>query len=227
MSSRPPSDPLRVAVVDDHELVVRGLAAMLADEDSVRVVQLDGTCPPTQRVDVALYDAYSGGGLCNRRPEELLLNPQVGRLMLYVWGASGEMVAEARRQGFAGVLAKSDPAPTLVAAIHRAHAGEFVVSDALNGCPGGGADGDDWPGRSQGLTAREAEVVGFITEGLSNQEIAERMHVSINSIKSFIRSAYRTMGVRTRSQAVLWGVDNGLAPQRLRVSADDTGSLLP
>ena len=74
-----------------------------------------------------------------------------------------------------------------------------------------------WPGRDHGLTPRESEIIALVTSGLSNNEIAERTYLSINSVKSYIRSAYRTMGVTTRSQAVLWGIDHGMAPTRMRV----------
>jgi len=63
------------------------------------------------------------------------------------------------------------------------------------------------------LTARESEIIALITTGLSNNEIARQTYLSINSVKSYIRSAYRRMGVSSRSQAVLWGVQHGLAPQ--------------
>jgi hypothetical protein len=55
-------------------------------------------------------------------------------------------------------------------------------------------------------------VVALITRGLSNQEIAERAHISPNTIKSYIRSAYRKMGVERRTQAMLWGVTHGFVP---------------
>ena len=64
--------------------------------------------------------------------------------------------------------------------------------------------------RSDGLTAREADVLGLLGEGLSNREIGETLQLSINSVKTYIRSAYRKMGVERRTQAVLWGLDNGL-----------------
>ena len=59
--------------------------------------------------------------------------------------------------------------------------------------------------------AREAEIIALITRGLSNKDIAARCFLSINSVKSYIRSAYRRMGVTSRSQAVLWGVRHGMA----------------
>ena len=67
-----------------------------------------------------------------------------------------------------------------------------------------------------GLSPREAEIIALITQGLSNQEIADRAYLSINSVKTYIRSAYRKMDVTTRSQAVLWGVENGFKPDTLR-----------
>jgi len=67
------------------------------------------------------------------------------------------------------------------------------------------ADGDE-----HALSARETEVVSMICRGASNQQIARALFLSPNSIKTYIRSAYRKMGVHTRSQAVLWGVRRGL-----------------
>ena len=58
--------------------------------------------------------------------------------------------------------------------------------------------------------------MALITQGLSNQEIANRAFLSINSVKTYIRSAYRKINVTSRSQAVLWGVDNGFKPDKLR-----------
>ena len=209
---------LRLAVVNDYEVIVRGLAAMLADESSLEVVEMDCLLPVSQDVHVALYDAFAMRGMRDSEIDEIVASERVGSLVLYTWTASAEMVQEARRRGLGGVIAKGDPVDTLVAALHRAHSGDFVVSEQF-GDPVAdeGPEVRTWPGRAEGLTSREAEVIGLITQGLSNQEIAERLYLSINSIKSYIRSAYRTMGVSTRAQAVLWGVDHGLAPRRLRV----------
>ncbi len=63
---------------------------------------------------------------------------------------------------------------------------------------------------SSGLSARELEVVSLVCQGLSNAEIAGRLFLSINSVKTYVRTAYRKMGVTSRSQAVLWGYHRGL-----------------
>ncbi|MBB3042702.1 response regulator transcription factor [Nocardioides soli] len=71
-------------------------------------------------------------------------------------------------------------------------------------------------GRSEhghvGLSDREKQVLALIAQGLTNQEIADRVFVSINSVKTYIRSAYRKIGVGSRSQAVAWGLRNGVIP---------------
>ncbi|MCD4534541.1 LuxR C-terminal-related transcriptional regulator [Nocardioides sp. cx-169] len=68
------------------------------------------------------------------------------------------------------------------------------------------------------LSARESEIVALIVQGLSHQEIAETAFLSINSVKTYIRTAYRKMGVTRRSQAVGWAIQHGFAPE---VPADD------
>lgn len=74
------------------------------------------------------------------------------------------------------------------------------------------------PGRSDGLSPREAEIIALVTQGLSNRDIADRVSLSISTIKTYIRTAYRKMHVTTRAQAVLWGSDNGFRPDSLRTT---------
>ncbi len=69
-----------------------------------------------------------------------------------------------------------------------------------------------WPGSESALTPRERDVISLVTSGVSNREIAAALCVSVNSVKSYIRSAYRRIDVTSRSQAVLWGVEHGFAP---------------
>ncbi|GGF45774.1 hypothetical protein GCM10011519_19590 [Marmoricola endophyticus] len=72
--------------------------------------------------------------------------------------------------------------------------------------------GQDWPGRHEGLTVRESDILLLVAHGLCNQDISERLFLSINSIKSYIRSAYRKMAVESRTQAVLWAIEHGFRP---------------
>ena len=85
--------------------------------------------------------------------------------------------------------------------------GEVVI---LPGDDESSLDGaGDWPGRAVGLSPREAEIVALITQGLSNQEIADRIFLSVNSVKTYIRTAYRTHRRCPLDSGGLWGVENG------------------
>lgn len=121
-----------------------------------------------------------------------------------------------------------DPAAVDPAAVHpaavepAADPGPDSEADPAVGADDDPNEGDSrvvgpWPGQQAGLTAREAEVLTLIALGMTNIQIAEQAHLSINSVKSYIRNAYRKIEVTNRAQAVLWGVENGLRPDRRRV----------
>ena len=75
----------------------------------------------------------------------------------------------------------------------------------------------DWPGRREGLTDREAEILALITQGKSNADVARLTFLSPNTVKSYIRTIYRKIDVGSRTQAVLWGVRNGFTPDHHRI----------
>lgn len=60
------------------------------------------------------------------------------------------------------------------------------------------------------LTPRELSVLQLIASGYSNREICDELYLSINSVKTYVRSAYRRIGIESRAQAILWGIRNGL-----------------
>lgn len=66
-----------------------------------------------------------------------------------------------------------------------------------------------WLGEREGLSAPEGAIVALIVLGLTNQEIADALHMSVQATKAHIRSAYRTMGVGSRTRAISWGVRHG------------------
>ena len=80
-----------------------------------------------------------------------------------------------------------------------------------------GARAGDWPGRGEGLTDRESEILALITQGKNNAEMAALTYLSPNTVKSYIRGLYRKIDVDSRTQAVLWGVRNGFLPDHRRI----------
>jgi DNA-binding NarL/FixJ family response regulator len=69
---------------------------------------------------------------------------------------------------------------------------------------------EEWFGEAEGLTPRESQVVALIAGGRTNQQIAEECHVTLNTVKTYIRTAYQKMGVFSRTQAVVWSLNHGL-----------------
>lgn len=207
---------MRVALVNDYEVVVRGLAAMLrAYQDVVQVVELDLNKPVEDSVDIALYDTFAATQGDRAQVHELAANPRVGRVVVYSWTLDEILIRAAIANGAGGYVCKGIPARQLVTALLQISAGGPKIWVDTRGRPA--ITAGDWPGREEGLTARESEVVALITQGLSNAEIADRTHLSINSVKTYIRSGYRRIGVMSRTEAVLWGVEHGFRPDRIRV----------
>jgi two-component system, NarL family, response regulator LiaR len=207
--------PVRVAIVNDYELVVVGVAALLEPfRDRVHIVELDSNLPVLRDdVDVILYDTF-GQMQGSAVDVDSLVNGGMAKVVIYSWNLQQELVSDSVRAGAAGYLSKGLDAEDLVRAIEQIHAGQTVVprsGGTVNPKPD-----SDWPGKAQGLTVRESEIVALITQGLSNQEIADRSYLSINSVKTYIRTAYRKMGVERRSMAVLWGIKHGFEPDVVR-----------
>lgn len=212
---------ITVALVNDYEVVVRGLANMLRNyEREVSIVELDANHSVRKQVDVALYDTFAATQGDRDEIRRLIANPHVERVVVYTWNFEPKLAKAAMAHGACGYLSKGLPARCLVRALQGIHSGEVVVSPKPNSA-GGVATGGDWPGREEGLTEREAEVLALITQGLDNAEIADRTGLSPNSIKTYIRSCYRRIDVTNRSNAILWGVRHGFTPDHVRVSDPD------
>jgi NarL family two-component system response regulator LiaR len=199
--------PIRIAIVNDYELVVAGLAAALAPyADQVAVVEIEADSPVLCDVDVVLYDTF-GQAQGDVADLDKLVHDSGASVVVFSWNVQPDLVARAIARGAAGYLSKALTAKELVEAIQAVHAGDVVTppgveaSDVL--------PAPEWSGQGAGLSAREAEILALITQGLSNREIAERSYLSINSVKTYIRAAYRKVGVTRRSQAIVWGLTHG------------------
>lgn len=203
---------LRLAIVDDYPIVVAGVASFLASE-SIAVVETAAMTPVITDVDIILYDTFGqvqGVGI----DLQDFVRDSGAKVVIYSWNLEPEMIRQAMAGGASGYLSKVLTGPEVVAALERVMRGEIVVITGDYETSVGGVG--DWPGRSAGLSPREAEVLALITQGLSNVEVADRAFLSPNTVKTYIRSAYRKIGVQSRSQAIVWGMANGFEPNALR-----------
>lgn len=211
------AQPLRITLVDDCDLAAAGLRTLLAPyADRVAVVDNRDALAAPDNLDVVLYEPMGQSSMTRSLLRDLQAM-SAAQAAVFSWAGPDQLPATPANPH----LAKSLTASQIVVSVERLVEGRFETAPvsrpvvlapveveepkpeppAVDTTP----DYDD-----AGLTPREAEIIGLIVSGLSNREIGERLQLSINSVKTYIRSAYRKMGVERRTQAVLWGLDHGI-----------------
>jgi two-component system, NarL family, response regulator LiaR len=188
----------RLALVNDYELIISGLQALLEPfADKIEVVEVDVKRQPVQPVDIALFDPYGNTHLGLDQVGALASNPNVGAVVVYTWQLMSGQADKIIAAGASAVLAKSLSAEALVDELDRVTRGETVISRdfRLN-------TSMTWPGADLRLTERESEVVTFLASGMSNRDIADAMILSENTVKTHLKSIFQKIGVSSRAQAV-------------------------
>lgn len=115
-----------------------------------------------------------------------------------------DLGAHAREKGVEWGITLGITSEQLVQLIAEAVTGRLEDSEIAQGWVAGAR-----PGEEEGLSRRESEILRLVVAGDSNQQIADALYLSINSVKTYIRSAYRKMDVSSRAQAVVWGIQHG------------------
>jgi DNA-binding NarL/FixJ family response regulator len=201
---------LRVAVLSPQLIVAERLRAILATmSGGVEFVPFGSTEPDP---DVVLYDAI---GLVpgDRTDLKMLVDKTTARLFIISRDLRPGLAALALAAGADGHLSLGADDEQILEAI------ESVVMDSRLADAGDGpvigsddaAAGMDVVGVDRGLSPREAQFLGLIGQGRSNSEIVEELHLSPNTVKTYIRTAYRKIGARNRAQAAFWAVTHGVA----------------
>jgi DNA-binding NarL/FixJ family response regulator len=216
-----PSSPLRLVLVDDHEMVVEGLKAMLTTfGNRVQVVGqaigADQAVAVVQELqpDIVLCDVRmqgsSGLDLCLSLRER---DPHRKVVMLSVYDDE-QYLFQALRVGASGYLLKSISSDELVRQLEFVHRGQTAID------PGMAARAADtaarlqrdefWPGVRQGLTQRESEILSYVVSGLSNRGIAHKLVIGEETVKTHLSSVYRKLGVSDRTGAVATALREGI-----------------
>lgn len=200
---------IRLAIVTEADVVYRGLASVVAElAPRVELLGRSLTFATDPGIDVALYDVAAlnrGEG----KDLDWLVKETHAAVVAVARDLRPDLAARAIDRGVDGVVSLSADTAELTDVIWAAAAGD-LAGDAS-------AEAVDYTGnsatlgRAEGLSAREVQVVSMIAMGLSNEQIARELFLSINSVKTYIRSAYRKMGVTSRSQALTWSVQHGFA----------------
>jgi DNA-binding NarL/FixJ family response regulator len=214
--------PLRLVLVDDHEMVLEGLKALLGRyAGRVRVVAQSANAEDAERLvaaldpdivvsDVRLRGSLSGLDLCRRLVER---DPARKVVLLSAYDDE-QYLFQALRAGAAGYLLKWVDGQDLVRHLERAAAGETVVDPTMAGRAVSSAArlqaGEFWPGARLGLTQRESEVLAHLVAGLSNRAIAGELVLGEETVKSHMRSIYRKLEVGDRAAAVATALREGI-----------------
>ncbi|MEU1352186.1 response regulator [Streptomyces sp. NPDC005775] len=208
---------IRVLLVDDHQVVRRGLRTFLEIQDDIEVVgeAADGAegVARTQELspDVVLMDIKMPGtdGIEALRRLRELENP--AKVLIVTSFTEQRTVVPALRAGASGYVYKDVDPDALAGAIRSVYAGHVLLQPEVAGAllaqdgPGAGT------GRGSTLTEREREVLGLIADGRSNREIARALVLSEKTVKTHVSNILMKLDLSDRTQAALWAVRNGAA----------------
>jgi DNA-binding NarL/FixJ family response regulator len=216
------SEPIRVLIADDQQLLRAGFRVILQAEDGIEVVgeAVDGVDAVAQarslRPDVVLMDIRMPklDGLA--ATEHLMKLPDPPRVVMLTTFDENEYVVRALRAGAYGFLLKDAPTSRLLAAVRAAAGGDALIEPSITrrlveqfaALPSPGQT-TGIPAAVAALTERELEVLRLIARGLSNAEIAAEMTVAETTAKTHVARILTKLGIRDRVQAVVLAYESG------------------
>jgi DNA-binding NarL/FixJ family response regulator len=196
-----------VDIRTSQRVVALGLRAMLEQAQAPFDIVAEG--PPGAQPDLVLYDVIN---LNDNLGDDLdhLLRHSISTVIAVNRTLKPELGTRAREKGVEWAITLDITDEELVQVITDAVAGTLDSEDNVAQV----WDVKDYLGREAGLSPRESSVLQLVVMGRSNQEIAQELYLSINSVKTYIRSTYRKIEASTRSQAIFWAVRQGFLTER-------------
>ncbi|MFC9627182.1 response regulator [Streptomyces sp. NPDC056930] len=208
---------IRVLLVDDHQVVRRGLRTFLEIQDDIEVVGeasdgAEGVARTEElRPDVVLMDIKMPGtdGIEALRKLRELENP--AKVLIVTSFTEQRTVVPALRAGASGYVYKDVDPDALAGAIRSVNAGHVLLQPEVAGALLAQDDAGSGTGRGSTLTEREREVLGLIADGRSNREIARALVLSEKTVKTHVSNILMKLDLSDRTQAALWAVRHGAA----------------
>ncbi|MFE6661942.1 response regulator [Streptomyces sp. NPDC057697] len=208
---------IRVLLVDDHQVVRRGLRTFLEIQDDIEVVGeaadgAEGVARTEElRPDVVLMDIKMPGtdGIEALRRLRELENP--AKVLIVTSFTEQRTVVPALRAGASGYVYKDVDPDALAGAIRSVYAGHVLLQPEVAGALLAQEDPGSGTGRGSTLTEREREVLGLIADGRSNREIARALVLSEKTVKTHVSNILMKLDLSDRTQAALWAVRHGAA----------------
>ncbi len=211
-------EPVRVLIVDDHEVLATSLAQALDVEPDLRVVGVAGTVEAAASLitsaapDVLLLDhRLPDGDGVSAIPRLRALRTRMAVVVLTASTAEHVLVS-AIEAGASGFVSKTRGLPELTSAVRAAAAGEAVVSpEMLSRLLPRLQRNRDGTGHAS-LTEREREVLALVAEGLTNASIADRLVVSVHTVRNHVANLSAKLGASSKLEALSIAVREGLLP---------------
>lgn len=211
--------PIKLLLVDDHQLFRESLSRLLASEEDFVVAGQCGSSDEAlailnkSAVDVVLLDFDLGNELGNSFIISARQAGFEGRILMVTAEMNAAESSKALQQGVSGILLKHNPPAILAKAIRAIAKGEMWVDPKIIHAMADGVQHQLEPNPSQPLTERETQVLQGVLEGLTNKEIASHLQVSDSSVKSTLQQLFQKTHVRTRSQLVRISLEGSLIPK--------------
>lgn len=198
-----------VGVIAHHAVMTRGLVSLLSDAGT-GVTAHECSWAEAAEVDAVLYDVIGLHDPDGGDAAELsrLVNETDTVVVAVDRPLRADLAAEALQLGAAAYVTMDADAEEVIGVIRDAIAGTYGTEEASTRVAG--ASVEERLGEDVGLTPAEVATLRLIASGLSNQEIADELFLSLNTVKSRIRAAYRRLGLTSRTQAVAWAIRHGL-----------------
>ncbi|MEO6987824.1 MAG: response regulator transcription factor [Aquihabitans sp.] len=203
--------PIRVFLLDDHEIVRRGLRDLLANEDGIEVVGECGTVADaieaiaSARPHVAILDVQLGDGSGIEVCRDLRsAHPEIASLMLTSY-ADDEAMLQSTMAGAAGYVLKQVRGNALVENIRAAAEGRSLLDpDLIERARNRLRVTRDADDRLRALTAQERKVLDLLAEGLTNRQIAERIHLAEKTVKNYVSNVLMKLDMQGRTEAAVY-----------------------
>ncbi|WP_069812001.1 response regulator [Streptomyces sp. TP-A0874] len=206
---------IRVLLVDDHQVVRRGLRTFLEVQEDIEVVGeasdgAEGIARTEElRPDVVLMDVKMPGTDGIEALRAIRESEHPARVLVVTSFTERRTVVPALRAGAAGYLYKDIDPGALAGAIRSVHAGHVVLEPEVAEATLFPGETSETRGRAGSLTEREREVLTLIADGRSNREIARALVLSEKTIKTHVSNILMKLDLADRTQAALWAVRHG------------------
>jgi len=226
--------PIHILLIDDQQILLESLQALLNSEPGLSVVgtarnRCESLMAANSQPDIMLLELKLGNESTLDFFSELISASSNSRLLVLTASTDIDLHLRAVTKGAMGVVSKMETSDLLIKAVRKVHAGEMwlnrsMMANAVRQIQSRQNRPDPIAAKIASLTVRELDVVRILGKGCKNKEIAERMFISEKTVRHYLTSIFSKLGVDDRLELMIFSYQNGLAevPANTKLSFPDT-----